>query len=433
MSLYDTIHHGQYAYFDAAVSLLFFLLIGRTLDHMMREKARVAVRGLARLAARGALVLRADGARHYLPVSELHPGMTILLAAGERVPVDARVADGRSDLDCSLVSGESAPQPVEPGATVRAGTLNLTGPLTVTATAAAKDSFLAEMVRLMETAEAGRSGYRRIADRAARLYAPAVHLTALLSFLGWMIATGDAHHAITIAIAVLIITCPCALGLAVPMVQVVAARRLFENGIMVKDGSAMERLAEIDTVVLDKTGVLTLGSLCLADTAMIGPHDLALASAIAAHSRHPHARALAMAGAGRRLPNPDSRRLPSIRGWGWRLYRARPSIGSAAPGGRSVRATGMGRGVRSHRHGPFTRRAAHRGVSLRGPDSPRRAGSDRAADEVRPRCRDRLRRPARRGSAARLRAWRPALPGRGSCRATRPRGSPRSPPRDARC
>ena len=93
MSLYDTIHHGQYAYFDAAVSLLFFLLIGRTLDHMMREKARVAVKGLARLAARGALVLRADGARHYLPVSELEPGMTILLAAGERVPVDARVAE----------------------------------------------------------------------------------------------------------------------------------------------------------------------------------------------------------------------------------------------------------------------------------------------------------------------------------------------------
>jgi Cu2+-exporting ATPase len=297
MSLYDTIHHGQYAYFDAAVSLLFFLLIGRTLDHMMRGKARVAVKGLARLAARGALVLRSDGARDYLPVSDLDPGMTILLAAGERVPVDARVASGRSDLDCSLVSGESAPQPVAPGAMVRAGTLNLTGPLMITATAAARDSFLAEMVRLMEAAEAGRSAYRRIADRAAQLYAPTVHLTALLSFLGWVVATGDAHRAITIAIAVLIITCPCALGLAVPMVQVVAARRLFENGVMVKDGSAMERLAQIDTVVLDKTGVLTLGSLRLADAAAIRPDDLAIASAIAAHSRHPHARALAIAGA----------------------------------------------------------------------------------------------------------------------------------------
>jgi Cu2+-exporting ATPase len=303
MSLYETIHHGAHAYFDASISLLFFLLIGRTLDHMMRERARTAVKGLARLAARGALVLQSDGTHSYLPVNEIEPGMTILLAAGERVPVDARVAVGRSEIDGSLVSGESLPRPVAQGDLLQAGTLNLTGPLTIRATAAAKDSFLAEMTRMMEAAEAGRSSYRRIADRAARLYAPVIHVTALLTFAGWMIAAGDAHRAVTIAIAVLIITCPCALGLAVPMVQIVAARRLFERGIMVKDGGGLERLAEADHVVFDKTGTLTRGTPQLVDRDGADPKSLAIAVAMAVHSRHPYSRALAEAGEMEKTPS----------------------------------------------------------------------------------------------------------------------------------
>jgi len=293
MSLYETIQHGPHAYFDAAVSLLFFLLIGRTLDHLMRERARQAVGGLARLAARGALVQQADGSQIYLPVDEIEPGMTILIAAGERVPVDSRVIKGRSELDRSLVSGESAPQPATEGTALQAGILNLTGPLTIVATAAAKDSFLAEMIAMMEAAETGRSAYRRMADRAARLYAPVVHVTAFLTFLGWMIATGDAHRAVTIAIAVLIITCPCALGLAVPMVHVVAAQRLFQLGIMIKDGGALERLAGIDTVVFDKTGTLTTGRPKLTVEGSADRETLAFAASIAAHSRHPYSLALA--------------------------------------------------------------------------------------------------------------------------------------------
>lgn len=295
LSLYETLHQGPHAYFDASISLLFFLLIGRTLDHMMRARARTAVQGLARLAARGALVQQPDGSQAYLPVNGIIPGMTVLLAAGERVPVDAQVTNGRSDIDCSLVTGESIPQSAAAGTLLQAGTLNLTGPLTMVATAAAKDSFLAEMVQMMEAAEGGRSAYRRIADRAARLYAPVVHCTAILTFIGWMIATGDVHRALTIAIAVLIITCPCALGLAVPMVQIVAARRLFEKGIMVKDGGALERLAEVDTVIFDKTGTLTAGEAQLAGADTIDRDTLSLAGAIASHSRHPFSRALAAA------------------------------------------------------------------------------------------------------------------------------------------
>ena len=297
LSLYETFHHGAHAYFDASVTLLFFLLIGRTLDHLMRERARTAVKGLAQLAARGALVAQPDGRNAYLPVSEIQVGMTILLAAGERVPVDGRVVSGQSDIDRSLVTGESAPVPVANGAVLQAGTLNLTGPLTLVATAVARDSFLAEMMRLMETAEAGRSAYRRIADRASRLYAPVVHAAALLTMIGWLLATGDLHRAVTVAIAVLIITCPCALGLAVPMVQVMAARRLFERGMLLKDGGALERLAEIDTVVFDKTGTLTLGQPRLLHRETIDTDALALAAAMATHSRHPYSRALAAAGA----------------------------------------------------------------------------------------------------------------------------------------
>lgn len=312
LSLYDTVHNGPHAYFDAATSLIFFLLIGRTLDHLMHEKARTAVRGLMRLAPRGATVLQEDGARAYLPLAEIQPGMRIALTAGERVPVDGMVEEGASEVDSAIATGESAPRAVAPGMPVHAGTLNLSGPLTIVATARAESSFLAEMVRLMEAAEGGRARYRRIADRAAALYSPVVHATALLAFLGWMAVTGDWHRAITIAIAVLIITCPCALGLAVPIVQVVASRRLFEAGIMVKDGSAIERIAEIDTVAFDKTGTLTFGQPQLVDPAAIPAAELAIAAAIASRSSHPYSRAIAAAAPDRAVTFDDIREYPGL-------------------------------------------------------------------------------------------------------------------------
>lgn len=292
MSLYETMTHGHHAYFDASVSLLFFLLIGRALDHLMRDRARSAVKGLARMQPQGALVQDKDGHREYRPVAEIKAGDLVLVAAGERVPVDCMVESGHSEIDASITSGESLPQFASTGTQILAGVLNLTGPLVLRVLRPASDSFLAEMTRLMEAAEGGRARYRRIAERVSALYAPVVHLTAFVTFIGWMAWDGDWHKAITIAIAVLIITCPCALGLAVPIVQVVAARRLFEQGIMLKDGSALERLVDVDTVVFDKTGTLTAGNPQLVNVSEIAAEPLAIARELAAHSRHPLSRAI---------------------------------------------------------------------------------------------------------------------------------------------
>ncbi|MFT3987837.1 heavy metal translocating P-type ATPase [Aestuariivirga sp.] len=294
MSLYETLKGGHHAYFDAAVSLLFFLLIGRTLDQLMRAKARDAVGRLARLAAKGAMVIADDGTTAYQPVDQIAPGMMVRVAAGERLPVDGIVAEGESDVDRSLVTGESEPVAVRAGASLEAGTLNLSGVLDLRATRKSDQSFLAEVMQMMQAAETGRSAYVRMADRMARLYAPMVHVMALAAFLFWMVWTwGDWHVSLTVAISVLIITCPCALGLAVPVAHVVAASRLFASGVLMKDGSALERLADIDHAVFDKTGTLT-GPVASIHTNTIPKGRLsAIAKALALRSIHPAARSLA--------------------------------------------------------------------------------------------------------------------------------------------
>lgn len=293
MSLYESLLGGGHAYFDAAVSLLFFLLIGRTLDYMMRTRARAAAERLSHLAAKGGFVVGDDGEMTYLPLAALAPGMTIRVAAGERFPVDGRVTSGESDADRSLVTGESDPLHIAAGSSVEAGTLNLTGPVDMQASRAAKDSFLAEVTSMMAAAEKGRGTYERIADRMARIYAPVVHVLAATSFAGWMLYTGgNWHQSITVAVAVLIITCPCALGLAVPVAHVIAAGRLFSNGILLKDGSGLERLAAITHAVFDKTGTLTTGLPRIVASDIPDDHRRAIAKALASRSMHPAARAL---------------------------------------------------------------------------------------------------------------------------------------------
>ena len=294
LSFYETLTGGHDAYFDGVLMLILFLLAGRTLDAMMRDRARAGVDALLNQAAPGASVVSPDGALQWVAAADLAPGMVMRIAAGERLAADGEIVGGASAFDQSLLTGESAPVAATIGSTVHAGTLNLDAPVDVRVTAAGPDTSLAEIARLMDAAEQPRSVYVRIADRASRLYAPAVHTLAALSFAGWMIAGAGIYQSTVIAIAVLIITCPCALGLAVPVAQVVASGALMREGVMVKDGSAIERLATIDRVLLDKTGSLTLGR-PEPDPAVLDRLDgdaASVALGLASHSRHPHSRSI---------------------------------------------------------------------------------------------------------------------------------------------
>ncbi|MEO1193558.1 MAG: heavy metal translocating P-type ATPase [Pseudomonadota bacterium] len=310
MSLFETMRGAHEVYFDAAVTLCFFLLIGRILDRMMRGRARSAAENLLALKVESALVVRADGRRERQPISALQPGMRVAVAAGECLPVDGRVIIGRSSLDVSAITGESLPERVEPGAEVHAGTMNLDGSLEIEVTAAGERTLLAEVLRLVESAEQGRARYVRLADRAARIYAPFVHLLALAAFVlalavGWSWQIGLMN-----AVAVLIVTCPCALGLATPAVQVAAVGRLLRAGVLVKSGDALERLAQCDHVVLDKTGTVTLGRPVLLNAAEVPASALRLAASLAAYSRHPLAQALVRAVGPVPLPDAEVREVP---------------------------------------------------------------------------------------------------------------------------
>ena len=294
MSLYETITNGDHVYFDASVTLLFFLLIGRFLDFRMRAKARAVAENLMVLQATHAAVIQDDGTHHLMPVDDLEPGMQVAVAAGERVPVDGIVQSGRTDIDESLITGESLPRSAGRGDALYAGAINMTGPVALQVTAAGDQTLLADIVRMLDDAEKSRADYVRFADRLARYYAPAVHILSAASFLYWWLLGGmDWQPSLLIAVTVLIITCPCALGLAVPAVQAATVGRLMRQGLLVKSGDALEKLTQVDTVVFDKTGTLTLGTPEL--VSRIGDMDdtLRVSAALARQSRHPLARALA--------------------------------------------------------------------------------------------------------------------------------------------
>jgi Cu2+-exporting ATPase len=295
MSVVETVNHAEHTYFDAAIMLLTFLLVGRYLDQSMRRRTRAVAGNLAALKAETATKFIGIDEISEVPVAAIRPGDIVLLRPGERCAVDGTVIEGRSEIDQSLVTGETLYATAEHGTAVYAGSLNVSGTLRIRVSAASEGTLLAEITRLLDNALQARSRYVRLADRASRLYAPVVHATALLTMIGWVLAGASWHDAVITAIAVLIITCPCALGLAIPTVQTVAAGAMFKAGILLNSGDSIERLAEVTHIIFDKTGTLTLPELDVVNSASIPKEVFDLAGRLALASHHPVAAAVARA------------------------------------------------------------------------------------------------------------------------------------------
>lgn len=296
MSLYETWTSAAHAYFDSAAMLLTFLLAGRALDQAMRIKMRAAAANIAALKGKLAQRLDGGGGSVSVPVAALRAGDRVLVRAGDRIPADAFVLSGASDVDESVITGETDRRAIGKGAQVWAGSLNGAGALTLRVTVAGESTLIDDVKRLVEKASESKSHYRRLADRAASVYSPFVHVTAFGTIVFWLLVGADVHFALMTAISVLIITCPCALALAVPAVQVVATGRLFRAGVYLNASDALERISEIDHVVFDKTGTLTLPLKRVANASEV-PDDLrALAARLARSSRHPLAFAVTACG-----------------------------------------------------------------------------------------------------------------------------------------
>ena len=327
ISLFETIYSGHHAYFDAAVMLSFFLLAGRYLDHRTRAVARSAAEELAALEVPRASVL-VDGAEVVRPISEVMAGDLVRVRPGGRMPVDGQIVEGSSEVDRSLLTGESLPVFATVGMVVSAGEVNLTGPLTLRVTAAGKDSSLHRMADLVAVAESAKTKYTSLAERASRLYSPLVHIMSFSAFGYWMWQTGgDVRFATNISAAVLIITCPCALGLAVPAVVTAASGKLFRKGLLIKNGTALERLADVDTVVFDKTGTLTMGTPEVTNLAYHPRLAVEVAAALAAASSHPLAMALAQGARDAGIQPADLTEVQEVPGYGvqgmWRGQQVR--------------------------------------------------------------------------------------------------------------
>jgi Cu+-exporting ATPase len=290
-------------YLEAAAGVTAFLLLGRWLEARSKRRAGAALRALMELGAKDVAVLR-DGREVRIPVAHLAVGDRFVVRPGEKIATDGTVTEGASAVDASLLTGESVPVDVTVGDAVTGATVNAGGRLVVEATRVGADTRLARMAKLVEDAQSGKAEVQRLADRISGVFVPVVLLIAVATFGGWLGATGDTVAAFTAAVAVLIIACPCALGLATPTALLVGTGRGAQLGILIKGPEVLESTRRVDTVVLDKTGTVTTGRMTLHEVYAAEGTDevelLRLAGAVEHASEHPVARAVA-AGAEERL------------------------------------------------------------------------------------------------------------------------------------
>jgi Cu+-exporting ATPase len=316
---------GRHVYFETAAVITTFLLIGRWLEARAKAEGRSALTSLLTLGAKDVAVRRIDPTtralvEHRIPVDDLAVGDTFIVRPGEKVATDGRIIEGASSIDTSLVTGESVPEEVTAGDTVTGGTINGAGLLTVEATRVGSDTTLAGIAKLVERAQTGKAPIQRLADRVSAVFVPIVLVIALLTFIGWWIGTGDVAQALSVAIAVLVIACPCALGLATPTALLVGTGRGAQLGILIKGPQVLEDTRRVDTIVLDKTGTITLGRPTLVDVTTAGrlskESALRAAAAVEAGSEHPIARALTEAAQEQELDVPEVTGFESLTGAG---------------------------------------------------------------------------------------------------------------------
>jgi P-type Cu2+ transporter len=295
MSLFETLHQSTYVCFDAVLMLLALLLAGRTMEQAMRQRTRAVAGNAAALRTETLTKFVSDTELAEVPAASVEPGDLVLVRPGERIAVDGVIIEGRSEIDQSRVTGETLPVSAAKDTIVHTGTLNVSGALRVRVRAAEHSTLRDDVTRLPDGAQEARTRYVRLADRAAHLYSPLVHSAALTTLLGWVAFGASWHDAGISAIAVLIITCPYGLRLAVPAVQMAASTALLRAGLLLNAGKGIERLTGVDTILFDKTGTLTLPEPEVINGADIPPDRLALAGRLALASRHPLAAAVARA------------------------------------------------------------------------------------------------------------------------------------------